>query len=79
METKLDNAGIIPGTKILLNKCSPCPTSQVKVGSKIFSVQEYQVIATDYKHIPYHPKHLPVFFCDINHRLLDSCPTVSSH
>ena len=52
METKLDNAGIIPGTKILLSKCSPCPTSQVKAGSKIFSVQEYQVIATDYKQIP---------------------------
>ena len=45
----------------------------------MFSVQEHQVIATDYKQIPYHPKHLPVFFCDINHRLMDSCPIISSH
>ena len=44
----------------------------------MFSVQEHQVIATDYKQIPYHPKHLPVFFCDINHRLMDSCPIISS-
>lgn len=82
METQLDDVGTIPGTKLLLSKCYPFPTLQVKIGDKMFSVQEHQVIATDYKQIPYHPKHLPVFFvcvCDINHRLMDSCPIISSH
>ena len=80
METQLDNVGTIPGTKLLLSKCYPFPTLQVKIGDKMFSVQGHQVIATDCKQIPYHPKHLPVFsVCDINHRLMDFCPIISSH
>ena len=39
METQLDNVGTIPGTKLLLSKCYPFPTLQVKIGDKMFSVQ----------------------------------------
>lgn len=50
----------IPGTKLVLSKGTLCPTFQLKVGSKIFSVQE-PVTAINYKPLPYHLKHLPVF------------------
>lgn len=79
VEAKWDNVGRIAGTKWVPSKRSPCPTSQLKAGSKIFSVQEHKAISTDNKQLPFHPKLSPVFFCDINHRPQDACPTVSFH
>lgn len=81
METQLDNVGTIPGTKLLLSKCYPFPTLQVKNRRiKCFqykNIKSLQQIIS--KFLIIQSTYQCFFFCDINHRLMDSCPIISSH